>query len=74
MRLATFHAPARERPIAGEVRGDEVVAFSEGATVRDVLAAGAQAAVPDGESWPLDQVSLLAPVPDPGAIYCIGLT
>jgi acylpyruvate hydrolase len=73
MRLATFHAPGREQPIAGEVRGDHVVAFSDGATVRDVLSGTGPASAADGDSWPLDQVSLLAPVPDPGAIYCIGL-
>ena len=72
MRLATFLAPGREHPIAGEVRGDHVVAFSEHSTIREVLAAG-RAATADGDSWPLAQVSLLAPVPDPGAIYGIGL-
>ena len=72
MRLATFQAPGREEPIAGEVRGDEVFAFSDGSTVRDVLAAGDTATAAGGGSWPLDQVSLLAPVLDPGAIYCIG--
>lgn len=25
------------------------------------------------ESWPLSEVQLLAPVPDPGTIYAIGL-
>jgi len=70
MKLATFQAPGGEEPIAGEVRGDHVVAFSDGSTVRDVLAGGGATA--DGETWPLDEVSLLAPVPDPGAIYCIG--
>jgi 2-keto-4-pentenoate hydratase/2-oxohepta-3-ene-1,7-dioic acid hydratase in catechol pathway len=72
MRLATFQAPGLEDPIAGEVRGDEIVAFSDGSTVRDVLASGNGATAADGERWPLDQVSLLAPVPDPGAIYGIG--
>ena len=71
MRLATFQAPGREQPIAGEVRGDEVIAFSDGSTVRDRLASGAATAA-DGERWPLEQVSLLAPVPDPGTVYGIG--
>jgi 2-keto-4-pentenoate hydratase/2-oxohepta-3-ene-1,7-dioic acid hydratase in catechol pathway len=73
MRLATFRAPGREHPIAGEVRGDAVVAFPDGLSVRDVLAAGASRPSADGDSWPLAEVALLAPVPDPGAIYCIGL-
>ncbi|HEY5318033.1 MAG TPA: fumarylacetoacetate hydrolase family protein [Solirubrobacteraceae bacterium] len=72
MKLATFQAPGHEQPLAGEVRGGEVIAFSDGSAVRDRLASGAVAAA-DGERWPLEQVSLLAPIPDPGAIYCIGL-
>jgi acylpyruvate hydrolase len=72
MRLATFQAPGSEDPIAGEVRGDEVIAFADGSTVRDVLAAGG-ATPAHGERWPLAEVALLAPVPDPGAIYGIGL-
>ena len=72
MRLATFQVPGRAEPISGEVRGDEAIAFSDGSTVRDRLASGPANAA-DGDRWPLEQVSLLAPVPDPGAIYCIGL-
>jgi 2-keto-4-pentenoate hydratase/2-oxohepta-3-ene-1,7-dioic acid hydratase in catechol pathway len=72
MRLATFQAPGHEQPIAGEVRGGEVVAFAQGATVRDRLASGGNATA-DGQRWPLEDVTLLAPVPDPGTIYAIGL-
>jgi len=72
MRLASFQAPGYDEPLAGEVRDGEVVAFSDGSSVRDVLAAGVAAIPADGERWPLGQVSLLAPVPDPGAIYGIG--
>ncbi|HWF49208.1 MAG TPA: fumarylacetoacetate hydrolase family protein [Solirubrobacteraceae bacterium] len=72
MKLATFQVPGREQPSAGEVRGEEVIAFSDGSTVRDRLASG-EATAADGERWPLAEVSLLAPVPDPTAIYCIGL-
>ena len=39
MRLATFLAPGGDTPTAGEVRGDEVVAFASG-TVLDRLASG----------------------------------
>ena len=39
MRLATFLAPGGDTPRAGEVRGDEVVAFASG-SVRDRLASG----------------------------------
>jgi acylpyruvate hydrolase len=71
MRLASFQAPGHEQPIAGEVRGDDVVAFSDGSTVRDRLASG-DATAADGERWPLEQVLLLPPVPDPGTVYGIG--
>jgi 2-keto-4-pentenoate hydratase/2-oxohepta-3-ene-1,7-dioic acid hydratase in catechol pathway len=72
VRLATFQPLGREEPIAGEVRGEEVVAFSDGSTVRDRLASGNRTAA-DGERWPLAEVSLLAPVPDPSTVYGIGL-
>ncbi|MDX6697949.1 MAG: hypothetical protein QOE65_1346 [Solirubrobacteraceae bacterium] len=72
MRLATFRPPGDAAPLAGEVRGDEVVAFTDGVDVAARLASGDRAAA-DGESWPLGDVELLAPVPRPGAIYGIGL-
>jgi 2-keto-4-pentenoate hydratase/2-oxohepta-3-ene-1,7-dioic acid hydratase in catechol pathway len=71
MRLATFHVAGREEPISGEVRGEEVIAFADGTTVRERLASGDRTAA-EGERWPLAEVSLLAPVPDPSAIYGIG--
>ena len=72
MRLATFIPPGASEPLAGEVRGDEAVAFDDGSTVLARLAS-ADATPADGPAWPLDDVALLAPVPRPGAIYCIGL-
>jgi acylpyruvate hydrolase len=71
MRLATFLAPGADRPSAGEVRGDEVVAFTSG-TVLDRLATGDRAPA-DGARHPLADVTLLAPVPRPRAIFGIGL-
>ncbi len=56
---------------AGEVRGDEVVAFREG-TVLDRLASGDRTPA-DGESFSLDGLTLLAPGPRPRAIFGIGL-
>ena len=70
MRLATFRAPGRSQPLAGEVIDDRVVAFSDGAGVVEVLA-GATPSRGD-ESWGLSEVTLLAPVPRPGTIYAIG--
>jgi acylpyruvate hydrolase len=71
MRLATFLAPGADAPAAGEVRGDEIVAFASG-TVLDRLAT-ADRTPADGTRHPLADVTLLAPVPRPRAIFGIGL-
>jgi acylpyruvate hydrolase len=71
MRLATFLPPGESEPVAGEVRGDEVVAFANG-TVRDRLASGDRTPA-DGPSYPLADVTLLAPIARPRAIFGIGL-
>ena len=70
MRLATFIPPGREEPRGGEVRGEEVVSF-DGETVLDRLASGDRSPA-SGESFPLADVTLLAPVPRPRAIFGIG--
>jgi len=72
VRLATFLPPGTVALLAGEERDGRVVSFGDGATVLKRLASGdwTQAA---GESWPLEEVTLLAPVPEPRAIYGIGL-
>jgi acylpyruvate hydrolase len=73
MRLATFMPPDSASPRAGEVRGDRVVAFAdEGVTVLDLLE-DQDRQVADGESYALAEVTLLAPVPRPRAIFGIGL-
>jgi 2-keto-4-pentenoate hydratase/2-oxohepta-3-ene-1,7-dioic acid hydratase in catechol pathway len=58
--------------MSGLVDGDRVEAFHAGDGVRDVLATGA---VPDQRlgDWALADVTLLAPVPQPRAIFGIGL-
>ena len=71
MKLATFKAPGSDAARAGRVDGDRVIAFADGVDVRDVLAGLAPR---DGDhSWPVTEVTLLAPIPAPGAIYAIGL-
>jgi acylpyruvate hydrolase len=72
MRLATFHPPGATEPLAGEVRGERAVAFADGTTVRDRLASGDRTPAA-GRDWPLADVTLLAPVPQPRAILGIGL-
>jgi 2-keto-4-pentenoate hydratase/2-oxohepta-3-ene-1,7-dioic acid hydratase in catechol pathway len=71
MRLATFLPPGSDEPTAGEVRGEEVVAFTSG-TVLDRLASGDRTPA-GGASHRLAEVTLLAPVPRPRAIFGIGL-
>ncbi len=70
MKLATFLPPGSDVPRAGEVRGDDVLAF-EG-TVLDRLASGDRTPA-RGEAFPLADVTLLAPVPRPRAIFGVGL-
>lgn len=73
MRLATFLTSGGSTPRAGEVRGEQVVAFAdESVTVLDRLRdPGAPAA--DGPSFALADVTLLAPLPSPRAIFGIGM-
>ena len=72
MKLATFRAPGDDEIHAGEVSGDRVTAFADGTTVLDRLASGDRTSA-RGESWPVAEVELLAPVPRPRAIFGIGL-
>jgi 2-keto-4-pentenoate hydratase/2-oxohepta-3-ene-1,7-dioic acid hydratase in catechol pathway len=71
VKLVTFKAPGRELPLAGLLEGDRVVAFASGALVVDVLG-GADPGLGE-ESWPLSEVTLLPPVPDPATVYAIGM-
>jgi 2-keto-4-pentenoate hydratase/2-oxohepta-3-ene-1,7-dioic acid hydratase in catechol pathway len=71
MRLATFTTAGDETARAGEVRGEEVVAFGTG-TVLDRLASGDRTPAA-GDRHALADVTLLAPVPRPRAIFGVGL-
>ena len=70
MRLATFLPPGSDVPRAGEVRGEDVVAF-EG-TVLERLATGDRTGA-RGEAFPLGDVTLLAPIARPRSIFGVGL-
>jgi 2-keto-4-pentenoate hydratase/2-oxohepta-3-ene-1,7-dioic acid hydratase in catechol pathway len=69
MKLATF--TTGDGPRAGEVRGEEIVSFEDG-TVLDRLASG-DLTPATGRAFALADVTLLAPVPRPRAIFGIGL-
>ena len=70
MKLATFLAPGASDPQAGEVRGDEIVAFEHG-TVLDRIASGDRQPA-TGATHLIESVTFLAPIPRPPAIFCIG--
>lgn len=70
MKLATFLPPGGD-PLAGEVRGDAVVAFDDGSTVIDRLASGDRTAAA-GAAFSLADVTLLAPY-RPRILFGIGL-
>jgi acylpyruvate hydrolase len=80
MRLATFRPPGSGDPVGGELREDRAIAFraelqtagGERHPVRDRIASG-DLRPADGESWPLHEVELLAPLVAPRAIFGIGL-
>ena len=73
MRLATFLPPSSTDPRAGEVRDERVYGYAqEELTVMDRLA-DPEAVPVEGRSWSLEEVTLLAPVPTPRAIFGIGL-
>lgn len=72
MKLATFVAAGSDTSQAGEVRGDAIVAFADGASVLERLASGDRTPA-DGPTFALADVRLLAPVPRPRAIFGIGL-
>jgi 2-keto-4-pentenoate hydratase/2-oxohepta-3-ene-1,7-dioic acid hydratase in catechol pathway len=70
MKLATFIAPGATTPQAGEIRGDEVVAFTQG-SVLDRIRSGDRTPA-SGEAHPLAKITLLEPIPRPPAIFCVG--
>src|SRR5919107_5888654 len=73
MRLTTFLPPGSDTPRAGQVRGDEVVSFvMKRETVLERLKTNDHDPAL-GDAYPLADVTLLAPVPRPRAIFGIGL-
>ena len=72
MKLATFEAPGHSEPLSGFIQDDRIVAFGGPDGVREVLASG-RLPGPSGGAWPLGDVRLLAPIPEPSTIFAIGL-
>ncbi len=72
MKLATFTALGQSEPLAGLVDGDHVRAFATAGGVTDALATDRVGEVSLG-TWPLAEVTLMAPIRAPGTIYAIGL-
>lgn len=72
MKLTTIVAPGDTAPRAAEVRDGRVIAFTDRSTVKERLASGNRTPA-HGESWTVDEVTLLAPVQAPSAIYCVAL-
>lgn len=71
MKLATVIPPGGSRSIAVEVRDGHVVAFDDDRRVVDLV--GEDRPHPaSGRSWPLADVRLLAPIPEPRAIFGVG--
>ncbi|MGA9286502.1 MAG: fumarylacetoacetate hydrolase family protein [Solirubrobacteraceae bacterium] len=73
MRLATFVPPDSSAPRAGMVREDQIIGVAnEGLAVLDLLGDPGSAQA-EGPSFALAEVTLLAPVPKPRAIFGIGM-
>jgi len=71
VKLATFLPNDAPGPVAGAIVDEHARAFASGLRVVDILGGASARLGPD--AWPLEEVTLLAPVPEPGTIYAIGL-
>lgn len=71
MKLATFIPPGGTTGLTGEVRGSRVVTFTTDATVLELLRDPHRAPA-TGPDYALTEVTLLAPIPRPPAIFCVG--
>jgi 2-keto-4-pentenoate hydratase/2-oxohepta-3-ene-1,7-dioic acid hydratase in catechol pathway len=69
MRLVTFSV-GQAKPEAGVLKGEQVTGFGE--DMLSVIASGG-ALQPSGQSHPLNDVKMLAPIPRPPKLICIGL-
>ena len=72
MLLARFTHPDAATELEGEIRDGRAVAFGDGTHVIDRLASSDRTPA-GGDSWPLGEVTLLAPIARPRIIFCVGL-
>jgi 2-keto-4-pentenoate hydratase/2-oxohepta-3-ene-1,7-dioic acid hydratase in catechol pathway len=70
MRLVTYRDGEPAKP--GRLDGDHVVPLA-GGSIKELLASGLDTAAHAGDPVPRSSVTLLAPVPDPEKIICLGL-
>jgi 2-keto-4-pentenoate hydratase/2-oxohepta-3-ene-1,7-dioic acid hydratase in catechol pathway len=70
MRLVTFQAPGRT-PEAGIISGTDVIGL--GQDMISVIASGKQPEAGNRSALPLSSVKLMAPVPRPPKMICVGL-
>ena len=73
MRLTTFLPPGSDTPRAGQIRDDEVISFvvKRETVLERLRTSDFDPAI--GDPYPLSEVTLLAPVARPRAIFGIGL-
>ena len=73
MKLATISLPGGDRPIAAEVRGDELITYEEGVRVIDLIGGHGGVPTATGDAFPLQDATFLAPIPEPRVFYGVGL-
>ncbi len=72
MLLARFTHSDAATELEGEIRDGRAVSFDDGTHVIDRLTSSDRAPAA-GDSWPLEEVTLLAPIARPRIIFCVGL-
>lgn len=73
MKLASFRVAGDSTDRAGEVRDGNVIAYPSGVRVVDLIGRVGAIATADGPSFPLSDVHLLSPIPQPRVLFGVGL-
>jgi acylpyruvate hydrolase len=72
VKLASFRSPDDGATRAGVVDDDRIIVAPPGTTVRGLLDRGVEPSA-SAEQWRMEDVELLAPIPNPGTVYAAGL-